>query len=126
MSEQLAAGVALDAEIARTIFKIKRLYTWNGEPWTGQEGEWLVYIPSGKPWRTHSIDAVALPRFSEDPGAAMMLLDDWQDYDIQRRNGWYTVELFEPSREHRAHAETLPLAICRARLIAARRAAEER
>jgi hypothetical protein len=48
----------------------------------------------------------------------MTLLTDWQDYDIQRRGEYFTVELFEPLRKYRVHARTLPLAICLARLKA--------
>ena len=53
----------------------------NGKPigikWHGDDeifyGE---YIPSGKPWKTHSIDAVHVPRFTTDRNACALVLDE--------------------------------------------------
>ena len=43
----------------------------------------------------------------------------WGDVDLRRQNGSWRVELFKPSAQWEAWADTLPLAICRAALRAA-------
>lgn len=68
---------------------------------------------------------LAVPDWSTSTRDALHLLDDWQDYDIKRRNGYFAVVLYEPSREYCARAETLALAICRARLKVPRRLGQE-
>ena len=54
--DDLAAGRELDAEVATKLFGLKPFEI---------DGYWQ-YIPSGKPRRTHMIDAVPLPAFSTD------------------------------------------------------------
>lgn len=117
----------LDIEVARTVFGVKRVYCRYGKPWDEATAEHSTdrpfFIPSGKPWRTHSIDAMPVPRYSSDIGAAMLLVDRWHgDVDMRRQNGFWLVTFFEPSREYRAIEETLPEAICRAALAAVGRA----
>jgi len=58
-------GRELDLAIADKIFGIKKVYysEWDTEK---QNPE---YIPSGKPWRTHQIDAKPIPHFSASPDA---------------------------------------------------------
>jgi hypothetical protein len=109
---QLPAGPALDAAVQRAVWSSDLLRI----PTAGEPHHWVVCIEAGK--------VQPIPPYSSSIEAAMTLLDDWQDYDIQRRNDWFTVELYEPSREYRAHAETLPLAICRAVLSAVAMASE--
>lgn len=59
----------LDLIIADKIFGIKKVYY----------GEWDTdkscpeYIPSGKPWRTHQIDAKPIPHFLTNPEACYCL-----------------------------------------------------
>lgn len=72
--ERWQAGRALDAEIARRIFGVKRLYGFAGEPWDDVDN-FPLYIPSGKPWRTHSIDATVLPWFSQDIAPAWQIVE---------------------------------------------------
>lgn len=55
------------------------------------------------------------------------LVDWWKgDAELRRQNGHWLVTLFRPSEEFEAWGETLPLAVCRARLLAAIRDAEDR
>jgi len=56
-------GRELDLIIANKVFGIKKIYY---EEWD-TEHELPMYIYSGKPWRTHRIDATPLPHFSTDP-----------------------------------------------------------
>ena len=62
-------GRELDLIIADKIFGIKKVYysKWDTEKENPQ------YIPSGKPWRTHQIDAKPIPHFSTDPAASYCL-----------------------------------------------------
>lgn len=58
----------IDALILKTFFGVKKTY----------KTEWSTdhyYIPSGKPWRTHSIDARPVPRFTEDIAAAWTVVE---------------------------------------------------
>lgn len=106
----------LDVEIARVIFGIKRVYGRGGIGWAGEHE--LYYIPSGKPWRTHSIDAIPVPRYSTDIAAAWLVVE-------RMRCEWW-VRIWEPSRDmwavtfadHRADAVSLPEAICAAAIDA--------
>lgn len=108
------AGPALDALIAARVFGIKRLYYPSGPLWP-------QYIPSGKPWRTHQIDAQPLPRFSQDIAAA------WAIVERLRGQGWRVsiCELltsnYEVTFEHSGQligrdSDTISDAICRAAL----------
>jgi hypothetical protein len=62
---------SLDLLIAEHIFGIKKVYH---QDWD-KENCGLEYIPSGKPWRTHRIDAQMLPRFSTDPISAYTVIE---------------------------------------------------
>lgn len=70
----------LDIEVLRQVFCFKgNLYDDQGKPWSGPENyRWLYYIPSGKPWRTHQIDARPVPEFSTDIGAAWLVVEAMQ------------------------------------------------
>lgn len=59
----------LDLIIADKIFGIKKVYysEWD----TGKE--YPEYIPSGKPWRTHQVDAKPMPHFTTSPDACYCL-----------------------------------------------------
>lgn len=106
------AGPALDVEIGRRIFAIKRVY-YPHDP------SWPYYIPSGKPWRTHSIDGRLLPRFSQDIAAAWAIVDVWDgDVEVRRQNGAWQVTFYRPSEEYEVWADTAPLGICLAALAA--------
>jgi hypothetical protein len=48
-----------------------------------EESEWLYFIPSGKPRRTHMIDAKPVPRFSRDIAAA------WQVVERMHKQGFW-------------------------------------
>lgn len=73
------AGQALDAEIQRRVFGTRALYCRYGEPWVETDrrsaSDRLFYIPSGKPWRTHHIDAMPVPRYSSDMAAAWLVVE---------------------------------------------------
>lgn len=62
-------GIELDLIIAEQIFGVKKVYysEWD------EKKEYPEYIPSGKPWRTHQIDAKYIPHFSTDPSASYLL-----------------------------------------------------
>lgn len=145
--ELIPAGHEFDAEIARTLYHYEGIGYYgppeDGSAWMHEKsvrhdtpeaadesyrrlygetkdnlGFWsLCHWKEG--W-----GPLSLPDWSTHTYDALKLLKEWENYDIQRRNGSFTVELFEPSREHKAQAETLALAICRARLLAVRRSAE--
>jgi hypothetical protein len=124
---QLPAGPALDRLIAEQVLRLtvteRQVHPAYYEvEWQVCDGDDLLYDGEHETW-TFAGDRPLRP-YSTDIAAAMTLLDTWQDYDIQRRNGWFTVELYEPSREYRVHAESLPLAIVRAALNAAAMAPE--
>lgn len=42
-----------------TLFGVTKAYVWDYD----EAGAWPEYIPSGKPWRTHRIDAQSVPHF---------------------------------------------------------------
>jgi hypothetical protein len=122
----LMPGPELNVEVGRVIFGIKRFYSYDGKPWEPGATDWPQFIPSGKPWRTHSIDAVALPRFSEEAGAAWSVVEALPGCctKITRENVAgvrydVTINLDEShTRTFHARAGTMPLAVARAALIA--------
>jgi len=63
---EIKVGRELDIVIAAKVFGIKKIYY---EEWD-TEHDSPMYIYSGKPWRTHQIDATPLPHFSTDPGGS--------------------------------------------------------
>jgi hypothetical protein len=72
-------GLSLDIGVQRALWGTTRFYCRYGEPWKETEvhvsGDRVFYIPSGKPWRTHSIDAVPVPRYSTDMAAAWLVVE---------------------------------------------------
>jgi hypothetical protein len=100
-------GPDLDAQIAEHVMGHMLQY----DPVLG--GIWRECLPLREdPWRD-------CRRYSSSYQWAMTALETWHgDYEICRQNSHYRVELFEPSMQYDAWAETLPLAICRALLRA--------
>lgn len=72
-------GPELDAAVHRALFGKTHLYCRYGEIWDGEplksDFDRLFYIPSGKPWRTHHIDAIPLPRYSSSIAAAWEVVE---------------------------------------------------
>lgn len=61
----------------------------------------------------------ARPRYSTDREASSLILEDWRGgWNLRRQNEIYCCTFFQPFRQWEAIAETEPLAICRARLLA--------
>lgn len=71
------AGRERDIEIAG-LKGIKKISQSSERYETGldQSDYFLYYIPSGKPWRTHTIDAKLLPHWSTDRDSAWELLKE--------------------------------------------------
>jgi len=116
--DTMQAGPALDAEVARRVFGIKKPFAAEGYQDNG-----LYYIASGKPRRTHAIDAVPLPRYSIDPAAACLVVEAMRArgccvviQDHPDPPTWRCEFIDELGTEHRRTAETFPLAVCRAAL----------
>lgn len=129
------AGRALDVEIQRVIFGAKHIYCRYGQPWTGDD--WPFYISSGKPWRTHSIDALPVPKYSTDIAATWLVVERMRKQGTNLR-----IEMLDPLTEefdrytievgpwsmnvdgvpngprHTVQADTASLAICLAALRA--------
>lgn len=119
----------LDIKLAKYFLNVKRVYY--DEEWDAEHHN-PMYIPSGKPWRTHEIDSRPIPRFTEYLDACIVLimprLFTWslgKNWEIQgdftmKANGfkasvdllpvdpdkWDEVEAIE------AISETPPLAFC--------------
>ena len=126
MSE-LAAGRTLDEEVARRIFGVKRLYGHGGKPWDGLD-LYPQYILSGKPWRTHSIDAVTLPWFSEDRAAGWSVVERLVEIGLDVvlasvPGGWEIEVVTTEALAQQGYAgcyvmkPTMPEAVCRAALL---------
>lgn len=66
MEKHKATASELDELVGREIFGIRKFYYNNDDFTLGIDGdkEHPYYIPSGKPLKTHRIDAVPLPRYS--------------------------------------------------------------
>ncbi len=115
MSDTVAipAGPALDVAVQRAVFGTKHLYCRYGEPWVDEQA---FYIPSGKPWRTHHIDALMVPHYSEKIEAAWKLVDvvlaQWQFCLFQLADTTWCCEV----GNEQGFGETPALAICRAAL----------
>ena len=100
MRTELQAGRELDALVAERIG-----WTRREDCWRWRDGRCPVQIEC----------CTEMPVWSESIEDALEILDQWPgDVDIRRQNGHYHVELFKPSMQWDAWAETLPLAICRA------------
>jgi hypothetical protein len=59
-----------DLAVLFRIFGVKRAFLDPDDP----EGRWAQYIPSGKPWRTHAIEARSVPAFHTSAGADYTVL----------------------------------------------------
>lgn len=129
MADEIKAGVELDVQVLRALFGVKRVYCRYGQPWTPDmetPTDRAFYIPSGKPWRTHSIDAVPAPRFSTDIDAAWAVVERLTQmrYSVRLMTmaEHYNVAHVKLSvmsfGECQAKANTMPEAICRVALAA--------
>ena len=125
---------SLDVEIARVVFKIKRLYGFDGQPWDGVDN-FPQYIPSGKPWHGHQIDARTLPWFSRDIAAAWTVVERLREIGMgivigNEPDGWEveitTTETLYQQGYRGCYSRHAPIAeaICRAALAVFARAAE--
>ena len=104
-----AAGPALDAEICRKIMGWVPVQV-RGLP-TGDQVWWYS--------KRRGEGVCGPPPYSTDLATAMRILDVWDgDCLLRRQNGHWHVELCQPSQQWDAWAETLPVAICLARLRA--------
>jgi hypothetical protein len=124
----IAPGRDLDILIAQQIFKVKKIYyaDWDAEKHSP------LYIPSGKPWRTHHIDARPVPQFSTNIAAAWQVVERMHDLGWWLdANAYFSDDAgcnagFTPKNttgwngrpDHAANAPTLPHAICLAALKA--------
>lgn len=63
------------------------------------------YIPSGKPRRTHLIDAKPVPRFSRDNAVALAVLERFCD----RRGGWWSMTRFAGRYIVALHGDQMPI-----------------
>ncbi|MFA5306512.1 MAG: hypothetical protein WC365_03620 [Candidatus Babeliales bacterium] len=63
MTDCAKVGRELDLIVADKVFGIKKIYYEEFDT----EHEYPCFILSGKPWRTHRIDARPIPHFSTDP-----------------------------------------------------------
>lgn len=120
------AGREMDKLIAEKIFGVKRVFrpcdvkNRDSLAW----GEDYHYIPSGKPPRTHMIDARPVPQFSTRIAAAWQIVEKVVDAGhvfIVKGDGLRTGD-FDPrwtvlcDITTRTDAATAPLAICLAAL----------
>jgi hypothetical protein len=70
--------------IALKLFGVKKVYYPDAYHEKSTGGTWPYYIPSGKPWRTHHIDAIPLPRFAQSIGAVFQAVDKLIDMGFRR------------------------------------------
>lgn len=83
------------------------------------EREMPVYIPSGKPWKTHSLEAKPLPNFHSAYGAAFGLLDMFKEltgFKLERgiAEWWWCGIAFASGVSAKGAGPTAPIAICHA------------
>ena len=97
--DKMEAGPEMDALVAERVMGWK--LTFQGHDWEDEEN----YYP---------VDEY---RFSTDIAAAMPLIENETDFEIEKSGLNYTVSLI--STMSRGTGKTLPLAICRAKLMAA-------
>lgn len=113
-------GRALDLELARVLFGWK--------PFQLDDG-WWYYIPSGKPRRTHMIDARPVPRYAETWEGLGLVVERMRarGYAVTLRStypdGW-RCEVSRLPRLWHADAEIAPHAVALAALAAVRAAGE--
>lgn len=74
----MPAGREIDIVILKTLWGIKKIYYEDYDT----DKEWPLFIPSGKPWRTHKIDATPVPQFTENISAT------WQVVKKMEKAGW--------------------------------------
>jgi hypothetical protein len=113
------AGRELDALVAEKLLGIKKLYYEERDT----DKKYPRYIPSGKPWRTHRIDAHPLPRYSIYIGDAWEVVDKLIAIKYGVLVGFYrgqwSVQITDNGNLVVTHeADTAPLAICLAALQA--------
>jgi len=80
-----------------------------------------LHIPSGKPWKTHSLEAKPLPNFHNNYGAAFSLLDLFKEmtaFKLERgiSEWWWCGIAFSIGVSAKGEGKTAPLAICNAAL----------
>jgi hypothetical protein len=76
-----------------------------------------LYIPSGKPWKTHSLEAKLLPNFYSNYGAAFSLLDLFKEmtaFKLERGMApwWWCGLAFASGVSVKGEGEAAPIAIC--------------
>jgi hypothetical protein len=120
-TQEMEAGRALDVTVLVEVFGFPRKKVFSPE-WTDD----AHFIPSGKPRRTHMIDARPVPWFSTSIAAA------WDVVEEAARRGMPATVVVAMGLDGNpdgwnatwagmgAHAGTAPLAICRAALAAVR------
>jgi Phage ABA sandwich domain len=98
--DEAEAGRDLDKLIAEKVFGIKRVF----RPCDVKDrdglgyGEDYHYIPSGKPPRTHMIDARPVPPFSTNIAAAWLVVEKmferWNEDDRPAEHYWQFVDCY--------------------------------
>lgn len=86
--------------------------------WDGSH-EMPLYIPSGKPWKTHSLEAKRLPNYHGNYGAAFALLDMFKEltaFKLERGISpwWWCGIAFSMGVSAKGEGRTAPVAICNA------------
>ncbi|MEE4378904.1 MAG: hypothetical protein V2J55_15535 [Candidatus Competibacteraceae bacterium] len=81
-----------------------------------------LYIPSGKPWKTHSMEARPLPSYYKNYGSAFSLLDlfgSLAGFKLERgfTQWWWCGIVFVTGLSAKGEGETAPIAICKAVLM---------
>src|SRR5512147_2790096 len=101
----------LDAEVAEKVMGIRKIFRpcdikSASESYFGSPTDY-VYIPSGKPPRTHMIDAKLVPHYSTNISAAMEVVEKMQEagYDVEmlaHSQWWWVVfkKTHEPMERH--------------------------
>ncbi len=116
----------LDIKILTTIYGIKESKICYGE-----NKEYAEFIPSGKPWHTHEIDAKIVPYFSTDANATYHLMAKFTDKFhwlirspfTDEYNYWIAgltpkgVTGWNGKPDYEAQGETLMEAVCKAALL---------
>jgi hypothetical protein len=112
----------IDCLILQRLFGAKRVFrpsetkTVNDGLFGGSED--YHFIPSGKPPRTHMIDAEIVPHFSKYIAHAwgivekLRLQEVWTKIEVRAYGGGYRVEMGRPSEQWEAFALSAPVAIC--------------
>jgi hypothetical protein len=118
----------LDLTILRNIFGVKKVYY---KAWDEQKEFLPEYILSGKPIKTHLIDAKPIPCFSTDPNACYILkLHMVKKYHWEIKSPFYEGQLwfagltpheitgFNGIPDYQESGETEMIAVCKASLKA--------